>query len=90
MQKTLSKINALAAVGCLCLFSVGCDRSKEIKTAAQKGMERAYFEGQRDAIEGDVRINRDETNKCYRWSKSPWDDRTAPLTDVSGIPDKKR
>jgi len=34
-------------------------------------MEQAYFEGQKDAIEGDVRI--EKSGNCYKWTKSCWD-----------------
>ena len=33
--------------------------------------ERAYFEGQKDAINGDVRINLNQ-DSVYVWIKSPW------------------
>jgi hypothetical protein len=36
-----------------------------------KMMEQAYFEGQRDMLEGDVRIEKTDSN--YVWVKSPWD-----------------
>jgi len=35
-------------------------------------LERAYMEGQRDAIEGDIRIERERDD--WKWIKSPWDD----------------
>lgn len=40
--------------------------------------EYAYFEGQRDALTGDVRIKR-TVDSCYVWTKSPWDDGQMPL-----------
>lgn len=48
-------------------------------------MEKAYFEGQKDAIEGDVRIEYIKELKKWHWTKSPWDDGTKfrynPLND---------
>lgn len=43
-----------------------------------KSAEQAYFEGQRDAINHDVRIqlNRDS---IYVWIKSPWDSNRQPI-----------
>jgi len=42
-----------------------------------KELERAYYEGQRDAINGDIRIKRN-IDSCYIWVKSPWDDGSEP------------
>lgn len=36
-------------------------------------MEDAYFHGQKDAINGDIRIAED-FDGCYKWSESPWED----------------
>ncbi len=36
-------------------------------------VENAYFEGQRDALNGDVRIKLDKANR-WMWIKSPWND----------------
>ncbi len=44
-------------------------------------LENAYFEGQKDAIEGDVRIMRRDTG--YEWIKSPWEDGKLPVFDCS-------
>lgn len=43
-----------------------------------KALENAYFEGQKDAINKDIRIklNSDST---YKWIKSPWDDGEPPI-----------
>lgn len=43
-------------------------------------MEYAYFEGQKDAIEGDVRIKRTPGGD-YIWIKNPWDDSDTPPGD---------
>ena len=39
-------------------------------------LEEAYFEGQKDAIEGDVRIKK--LSGKWMWSGSPWDDGAPP------------
>lgn len=36
-----------------------------------KVQEESYFEGQKDYMNGDIRISK--TNNCYQWIKSPWD-----------------
>jgi hypothetical protein len=35
-------------------------------------VERAYMEGQKDVIEGDIRIEKEGDD--WKWIKSPWDD----------------
>ena len=39
--------------------------------------ERAYYEGQKDALTGDSRILQTK-NGCWVWSKSPWDNGQEP------------
>lgn len=43
-------------------------------------LEQAYFEGQLDAIEGDIRIELDD--KGYIWTKSPWDSGREPVSKI--------
>lgn len=45
----------------------------ELGTIVQEALERAYFEGQIDAIRGDVRVKQN-SDGCWEWIKSPWDD----------------
>lgn len=49
-----------------------------LKNDLTKAMEYGYFEGQKDAITGDIRIEvlKDST---YIWKKSPWDIKEEPL-----------
>jgi len=47
-------------------------------------VELAYFEGQRDALEGDIRIKKN-IDGCYVWSKSPWDGGSWPIFNPSII-----
>ena len=49
----------------------------EIQPKVQK-TEVAYFEGQRDALEGDIRIFK-TSDSCYIWIKSPWSSGEAPI-----------
>jgi hypothetical protein len=44
----------------------------------KKALEYGYFNGQQDAINGDIRIKQIDST-CYIWIKSPWDD---PKTKV--------
>lgn len=40
--------------------------------------ERCYFEGQQDALNGDIRIKFVSTSE-WIWVRSPWDDGTLPV-----------
>lgn len=61
------------------LINKSIEREKEKSTSIQqvikKECERAYFEGQRDAIEGDIRIKKTKES-CWIWTKSCWDSGT--------------
>lgn len=46
-----------------------------------KMKEKAYFEGQRDAINGDVKIKLEDS--IYVWTKSPWNDGRKPKFNPS-------
>ena len=74
-------ITAILLLGLSCIGSIESSMYLSIR-------EKAYFEGQRDALTGDVKIIRDEEAKCWRWNKSPWSSGTPAVTDISGIPDK--
>lgn len=54
------------------LLVSGCS-SSDIQREVMKELEKAYFEGQKDAISGDVRIRKD-IDGDWTWSKSPWND----------------
>lgn len=51
----------------------------DIERLITKGLEQAYFEGQLDAINGDVRIKMGEDDTSYVWTKSPWDSGNKPI-----------
>ena len=44
----------------------------------RKLAEWAYFEGQVDALNNDIRIKQDTANGCWVWTKSPWDSGRSP------------
>jgi hypothetical protein len=66
------------------LFS--CDKENNYIMITEKefnkGCEIAYFEGQRDALENDIRIKRNQ-DSCWIWCKSPWDNGKAPIYNPS-------
>lgn len=73
-MKKLLIISTVFLSSCTPLFY----NEEEIKKELNIIVEKAYFEGQKDALEKDIRIklNRDSV---YIWTKSPWDDGTLPI-----------
>lgn len=64
------------------IMSCDCGKKKVEKELSlseeiYRNMEKAYFEGQQDAINGDIRITL--KSDCYVWSKSPWDSGRLPI-----------
>lgn len=53
------------------------DEQKLDEIIRQK-MEIAYFEGQKDAINGDIRIEKN-TDTSWIWIESPWDSGREPI-----------
>lgn len=51
---------------------------KELTQKVQEACERAYFEGQRDALDGDIRIKMGK-DSSYIWIKSPWNNGDKPI-----------
>lgn len=51
---------------------------KELMQTAQEISEKAYFEGQRDALDGDVRIKMGK-DSAFIWVKSPWNNGDKPI-----------
>lgn len=57
------------------VFSVtltSCDYGMINKDDLTKALEMAYFEGQKDALQGDYRIKYN-SDSCLVWKTSPWD-----------------
>lgn len=50
----------------------------------RSAMEKAYAEGQYDAINGDIRIKSINFGR-YVWIKSPWNSKAKPVTDTIKI-----
>jgi len=74
----------------LLLLLVGCsEKNTPVVTTEYrllKASEYAYFEGQKDALNGDIAIKWDEEADCWRWIKSPWNNGSPLRTDASGFP----
>ena len=54
-----------------------------LKNVIQISQEWAYFQGQKEAMNGDVRIKYDTETKKYSWTKSCWDGGLQPTFDPS-------
>lgn len=61
------------------IFKISEYENKRINTQVTEIAEKAYYEGQRDAIHGDIRIKQHKGN--YVWTKSPWDSGQKPIFD---------
>jgi len=67
------------AIGLIFIIGLGIINYNSIKEKNESNsklielaMEYAYFEGQKDVLEGDLRI--EKQNENYVWISSPWDD----------------
>lgn len=66
-------------------LSTSCKREYLIdKDNFFKACEEAYFEGQKDALEKDIRIKK-TNDSCWVWIKSPWDSNRAPIFNPNSI-----
>lgn len=67
------------------LITVAINRDRSLKVTTKNLMdemcEQAYFEGQKDAINGDVRIKK-ISDTSWVWIKSPWDSGIKPVKDT--------
>lgn len=59
----------------------------ELKNELQKICEQAYFEGQKDALNCDIRIKL-TSDSIYVWNKSCWDDGSSPLYNPTYLESK--
>ena len=61
----------------LTIVLTSCDYGIIKEKQLREVCEKAYFEGQKDALNGDIRIKLNKDN-CYQWIKSPWDSGRIP------------
>lgn len=57
--------------------------NKEYNLRLRNVAEEAYFEGQKDYMNGDIRIEK-LLDSTYVWSRSPWDSGTEPIFKPNG------
>ena len=72
----------------LTIMLTSCDYGIVRKKELQKVCEEAYFEGQKDVLNGDVRIKLDK-DSCYYWIKSPWNNKKMPIYNPTYLESKK-
>lgn len=60
-----------------CDYRIAVFSEKDIKNQITVMCEKAYFEGQTDAIHGDIRIKY-LNDSVWVWTKSPWNDGSKP------------
>jgi hypothetical protein len=92
-MNTNTKLYVGLALMAVCALLMSVSSSMEKKDAIRRqtilyntikiAQEWAYFEGQKEAMNGDVRIKYDEQLKTYSWTKSCWDDGMKPTFDPS-------
>ena len=76
-MKILIGVVSLFIIGTMISFLFTVDKQKLDEIIQQK-MEYAYFEGQKDAINGDIRIEKN-TDTSWIWVESPWDGGKQPI-----------
>jgi hypothetical protein len=77
---------AFAYVLLVAVIFCGCDYNVVDTDKVTTALEQAYFEGQRDALEGDIRI-RKNNDSCWIWTKSCWENGKQPTFNPSIVCD---
>ena len=72
----------------LIILLTSCDYGIVREKELQKVCEKAYFEGQKDALNNDIRIRLDK-DSCYQWIESPWDNKKMPIYNPTYLESKK-
>ena len=66
-------------------YMSGCSKkpsqAERLAEAVQIIAEISYFEGQRDAINGDIKVIQ-LNDTCWQWIASPWDSGKEPITNL--------
>lgn len=72
----------VAVIFCGCNYNIVDTDKAEIKIT--ETVEKAYFEGQKDALSGDIRIKQTK-DSCWVWVKSCWNNGKQPIFNPSII-----
>lgn len=82
MKNLRTKLSYALYILLATVFFTSCGYSVVENNDVYKLTEQAYFEGQKDALNGDVRIKRNQ-DSCWIWVKSPWDSNIEPKFNPS-------
>lgn len=83
----ISTITAIAIYAMLIIIIFcGCNYRVVDIDKIITAFEQAYFEGQKDALEGDIRI-RKNNDSCWIWTKSCWNNDKQPTFNPSIVCD---
>jgi hypothetical protein len=82
MKNQILKFKKIFLLLTLISLFTSCDYGVAKESDVTKILEQAYFEGQRDALENDIRIKRNQ-DSCWIWVKSPWDSGRPPIFNPS-------
>lgn len=74
MKYILIIILLISIIGLIYYYQAQQEKVEKVGNVIQLVMEYSYFEGQLDAMNGDIRIGKLDSGK-YEWLKSPWDNR---------------
>jgi hypothetical protein len=77
-----TKTSAFSAICLGLIIALVVWMAQAITDNYTKGMEKAYFEGQKDAISGDLRIKK-TVDGCWIWTRSCWNDGKIPQFNPS-------
>jgi len=88
MKKLFIIVSILMLSSCNHDYDILIITKGKLRKAAQEACERAYFEGQKDAINGEFRIKMGK-DSIFIWTKSPWDDIQKPIYNPTFLDSKK-
>lgn len=65
------------------MLTTSCDfilvKKQTVEDVVQFSREWGYYDGQVDAINGDIRVIRCDGDSTYVWKKSPWNSGKSPI-----------
>jgi hypothetical protein len=76
----------IAHVLLVAIIFCGCNYNVVDTDKVTKAFEQAYFEGQKDALNGDLRIKKNNDG-CWIWTKSCWNSGRQPTFNPSIVCD---
>lgn len=79
----MSKVIIIFLISWFTLFTITAITTRinsKVRSNVTESLEYSYFEGQYDAVNGDIRIAYDSVKQEYIWISSPWND--GELDDV--------